>query len=312
MLMGRQLDDVPEAKTGRWELLRALGAVADSPDAARAVTPALGLLPLTDADHTDAFVLNAPPYAAIYLGPDGALGGEGADRVAGFWRALALTPPSEPDHLSALLGLYASLGEAAEDSSRETTAAALTRSQTALLAEHLWPWLPAYLDAITDLPLAPLTAWAGLTSQALTAELTRHTASPAKHPLPLALREAPAPITAEGNVRGLVDALTTPVISGIILTRHTVALGAGQAQVGHRIGERRFTLRAMLEQDPSATLGWLAQEARRWQARHTTRATSLDPIAHPDSAAHPDPTSEWWADRAAHTGALLEHASQVR
>ncbi|HJY04363.1 MAG TPA: hypothetical protein VJ351_26455, partial [Streptosporangiaceae bacterium] len=67
---------------GRWELLRALGAVPDSPAAARCVGAALGLDPVTDAEHTEAFVLNCPPYAAIYLGPQGAIGGEGADRVA--------------------------------------------------------------------------------------------------------------------------------------------------------------------------------------------------------------------------------------
>src|SRR5581483_10798351 len=105
-----------EAQRGelrRWELLRALGAMADSPVAARAVAAPLGLDPVGDDEHTEAFVLNCPPYAAVYLGPDGALGGEGADRAAGFWRALGLTPPAEPDHLTALLALYASLGEAA-------------------------------------------------------------------------------------------------------------------------------------------------------------------------------------------------------
>lgn len=68
--------------TQRWELLRALGAVADSPAVARAVAGPPGLAPLTDAEHTDVFVLNCPPYASVYLGPDGALGGEGADRAA--------------------------------------------------------------------------------------------------------------------------------------------------------------------------------------------------------------------------------------
>src|SRR5581483_7889566 len=82
------------AMNQRWELLRALGAVADSPAAARAVAAALGLDPVSDDEHTEAFVLNCPPYAAVYLGPDGALGGEGADRAAGFWRALGLTPPA--------------------------------------------------------------------------------------------------------------------------------------------------------------------------------------------------------------------------
>ena len=40
------------------------------------------------------------------------LGGEAADRVAGFWRALGREVPGEPDHLSALLGLYAGLADA--------------------------------------------------------------------------------------------------------------------------------------------------------------------------------------------------------
>jgi TorA maturation chaperone TorD len=288
----------------RWELLRAIGAVADSPTAARAVAPALGLPAPTDADHTETFVLNSPPYAAVYLGPDGALGGEGADRVAGFWRALEITPPTEPDHLAALLGLYASLGEAATDqNARPVTAAALTRSRAALLAEHLWPWLPAYLDAVTDLDLPSLTAWAELAQRALAAEHAEHAEhtehaeraeqQPETAQLPLALRGAPAPLGSEGSLRDLVDALTTPVVSGMILTRRRLATGAGQANVGHRIGERRFTLRAMLEQDPAATLTWLETEARRWHARH---------------AARPDPTSQWWADRAGHTAALLREA----
>src|SRR6202011_5683967 len=105
--------EMSRAAAGRWELLRALGAVPDSPAAARCVGPALGLDPVSDAEHTEAFVLNCPPYAAIYLGPQGAIGGEGADRVAGFWRAIGIAPPAEPDHLAALLGLYARLGEAA-------------------------------------------------------------------------------------------------------------------------------------------------------------------------------------------------------
>jgi TorA maturation chaperone TorD len=275
--------------TSRWELLRALAAVADSPGAARAVAPALGLTAPTAAEHTDAFVLNAAPYAAIYLGPDGALGGEGADRIAGFWRALALTPPAEPDHLTTLLTLYTHLGHAAEDTHREPTRTTLTTAQAALLTEHLWPWLPSYLDAITDLGQPALTSWAGLTRQALTAEYRTH---PPASTLPLALRAAPPPPTATGGLRDLIDALTTPIRSGVILTRHRLATGAGQAAVGHRIGERRFTLRAMLEQDPTATLTWLTHEATRWQQRHSDR----DPG---------DAISNWWAARAAHTVRLL-------
>ena len=315
--------------TERWELLRAIGAVADSPAAARAVAGPLGLVPVSDDEHTEAFVLNCPPYAAVYLGPDGALGGEGADRAAGFWRALGLTPPAEPDHLTALLALYAHLGEAAADTGRPVTARALTRVRLSLFREHLWPWLPAYLDAVADLGLPVLAGWAGLARRAVTAEFAGQPAWPV---LPLALRTAPdlasapdlalasdlalapdlvsapdlalAPALARVpraagaeagaglDLRGLVDLLTTPVRSGIILTRRRLAVGAGEAGLGHRIGERRYALRAMLGQDPEAALTWAAAEAARWQDRHARRAAG-------------DEVAAWWAERAARTVDLL-------
>ena len=99
------------------------------------------------------FVLNCPPYASVYLGAEGGLGGEVADRAAGFWRAIGVPPPAEPDHLTALLSLYARLGEApvAGDGAAclaPATAGALARARQALFWEHLWPWLPGFLDAV--------------------------------------------------------------------------------------------------------------------------------------------------------------------
>lgn len=249
---------------------------------------------MSDAEHTDVFVLNLPPYAAVYLGPDGALGGEGADRVAGFWRALGLSPPAEPDHLAALLSLYASLGEARLAAQRPAARAALSRAQATLFWEHLHSWLPAYLDAVTDLPAPALSApalseWAGLLGRVISAEAGRWPACPA---LPAALRAAPAAPGPETSLLQLADLLVIPVRSGVIITRHRLALGAGQAGVGHRIGERRFTLRAMLEQDPPATRAWLAAEASRWQQRHESRAPA-------------DEAARWWAQRARRTAQIL-------
>jgi len=281
----------------RRELLRALGAVADNPADARTAATALGLTPPSPAEHTDVFVLNCPPYASIYLGPDGGLGGEGADRAAGFWRAIGLTPPAEPDHLTALLGLYTGLSEAASQARRPATAAALDRSADALFWEHLWPWLPAYLDAVADLAIPSLTGWTLLTRHVIAAQFA---ARPAPARLPLALRAAPAEAGPDGRVTDLTAALTTPARSGIILTRSRLRLGAGQSRVGHRIGERRFALRAMFDQDPAATLTWLSQEAARWQARHASRVPG-------------DPASRWWAMRASRTARLLQDsASAIR
>ena len=278
---------------GRFELLRAIAAVADSPAGARAVCPALGLAPPSAAEHTGVFVLNCPPYESVYLGPDGALGGEGADRVAGFWRALSLAVPAEPDHLASLLGLYAELGEAALRAPQQATAVALARSAHALFDEHLWPWLPAYLDAVADLSGSALTGWARLAQQVVTAERERVPAGPR---LPLSLRTAPHPGDAGLGSGELTALLTTPARSGFILTRARLAAGAASAGVGHRIGERRFALRAMLEQDLAATLAWLGSEAARWAARHARRAD--------------DPVSQWWSERASATRALLRQVAE--
>jgi TorA maturation chaperone TorD len=166
---------------GRAELFRALGAVAGEPADARTACAALGLPVPGNAEHTEVFVLNCPPYASVYLGADGGLGGEAADRAAGFWRAIGVPPPAEPDHLTALLSLYARLGEAAAAGPlTPATAGALARARQALFWEHLWPWLPGYLDAVDDLGTPALAPWARLARRTLTAERGRHPGGPAR------------------------------------------------------------------------------------------------------------------------------------
>ena len=279
--------------TGRWELLRALGAVAGDPADARTAAAALGLPGCGNAEHADVFVLNCPPYASVYLGAEGGLGGEGADRVAGFWRAIGIDPgPGEPDHLTSLLSLYAHLGEAAAESRTARTAAALGQMRQALFDEHLWPWLPGYLSAVTDLGVGALVAWAELTLRVV----KRERGGTGPDGLPLALREAPAPVDADGGLDELLGGLVAPVRSGLILTRRAVAAGAGQAGAGHRIGERRFALRAMLESEPDRPAGWLGQEAARWSQRHLGIAAG-------------DPVQQWWAGRAAATARVLRGQS---
>ena len=283
---------------GRAELFRALGAVAGDPADARAACAALGLPVPGNAEHTEVFVLNCPPYASVYLGAEGGLGGEAADRAAGFWRAIGVPPPAEPDHLTALLSLYARLDEAADAGDgaagplAPATAGALARARQALFWEHLWPWLPGYLDAVGDLGTPALASWARLVRRALAAERGRHPGGR----LPLALRAAPvpsSPVTEPGGTGDLLDLLTAPVRGGFVLTRRGLAAAAAAAGAGHRIGERRFTLRALLEQAPAETRRWLSAEAARWSARHESRGPAGDIV------------QAWWAGRAARTAQLL-------
>jgi nitrate reductase delta subunit len=290
---------------GRTELLRALGAVASSPPPqCSQAAEGLGLPAPTAAEHTGVFVLSAPPYAAIHLGGEGKLGGEGMDRVAGFWRVLGLTPPADADHLGALLMLYAELGDAQTAAHGERSRGRLRRAREALLWEHLWSWAPGYLTAVGRLGTPSLGPWARLTLRALARE-TRLCTAPAA--LPLALRAAPPPLgagdapdetgwagPAPGAGGHLLDLLLAPVRSGVLLTREDLREAADAAGVGYRLGERRYTLAAMLGQDGAATLGWLSGFARRWASWHIEQ--------HPVPG--PDPR-RWWADRAAGTAVAL-------
>lgn len=274
------------------ELLRALGSVATSPPPlCHPVAESLGLPALTAAEHTGVFVLAAPPHAAIHLGEHGKLGGEGLDRVAGFWRAIGLPPPQDADHLGALLMLYAELSEAETAARREATCDRLRHAREALLFEHLWSWAPGYLTAVARLGAPSLAAWARLTLSVLGREARRAAVPRA---LPLALRMAPAPVTATGSRDQLLDALVAPVRSGILLTGADLREAAVAAGLGYRVGERRYTLRAMLDQDAGGTLGWLGSHADRWAALHSAQ----QPIGGHDPR-------RWWARRAARTARTL-------
>ena len=189
----------------------------------------------------------------------------------------------------ALLSLYARLGEAAGQTRVRATAGALTRARRALFWEHLWPWLPGYLDAVEDLGTPALAPWARLARRALQADRGGHPGGR----LPLALRAAPAPVTEPGGTDDLLDMLTCPVRSGLILTRRGLAGGAAETGAGHRIGERRFALRALLDQAPAETLGWLAGEAARWSRRYASQGPGGDIV------------QAWWARRAGTSARIL-------
>ena len=133
------------------ELLRALGVLAEPPEAGHArVAHALGLAPVPDgAAYAELFLFQLHPYASVYLDSEGMLGGDARERVAGFWRAVGRTPPAEPDHVSALLGLYAALLEEATDAV-PAEKVMVRRSATALLHEHLAPWMLGYLERVGE------------------------------------------------------------------------------------------------------------------------------------------------------------------
>ena len=286
----------------RWELLRALGAVAADPAAATA----LGLPPCGTAEHSEVFAFNCPPYASAYLGDDTA-------RLAAFWTAIGLDVPAEPDHLSTLLGLYARLGEAGPAPGRPASTAPASTAPASTAPASTAPASTAPASTVPGAPMALAARLprrrrrsAGRVAGAVgRADLGRAPARAGTGPgpdglLPLALREAPlalreAPLALRGGAAGLLDGLTTPLRSGIILTRRAVAAAADQIGAGQRIGDRRRALGAMLAAEPERTTRWLADEADRWSRWHLAVVPE----------APGDPVQRWWADRAARTARQL-------
>ena len=278
--------------SARWELLRALGAAVLTPPPGNAgPCEALDLPPQTGAEHTHVFMLSAPPHAAIHLGPEGKLGGEGLDRISGFWRALGLQAPDDADHLGTLLLLYAELGEAETGTGSGRVRSQMRQARTALFHEHLWSWAPGYLAAVRGLGVPSVAEWAQLVQQALRVEL--QDVAPAAL-LPLALREAPAPLGTDPTFDETLDVLVAPICSGMILTYPDLEAAAASAGLGVRRGERRYALRALFEQDAAATLLLLADHADDWSVVHAAHAH--------DGA---NDACSWWSARAAHTSSVL-------
>lgn len=264
--------------TDRAELFRALGVLAEPPGAAhRPIAESLRLRAAPSAeDFASLFLFQAYPYASVYIGPEGMLGGEARDRVAGFWRALGLVPPPEPDHVATLLGLYGSLIDA-EAAAGDPARAALRRSsRSALLWEHLLSWLPPWLAVVDEVGPAPYRAWAAVLDTALREEA--RDLGP-QDLLPLHLRMAPGLPPDDASLDEWVAALVAPVRTGMLLTRTDLRRAARDLGIGTRVGERGFMLRALLDQDASGTARWLAQEARRWAGRHRAGSAGLGAVA---------------------------------
>ncbi len=148
--------------------------------------------------HTEILLLEVYPYASVYVGAEGMMGGEAADRIAGFWRVLGATPPPEPDHLASVCGLYASLLDAEWERDKSEgggpgsgasgaggrSDSPVSNARRAFLWEHMVPWIPLFSQKVEQVArrlgseAGPLAAWAALLLEALVAEASPGDASP--------------------------------------------------------------------------------------------------------------------------------------
>jgi hypothetical protein len=65
----------------------------------------------------------------------------------------------------------------------------------------------------------------------------------------------------------------------MILLRSDLSHAARRLNLGLRLGERRFILKALFSQDGAGVLDWLSSEADAWTERHRRRRGSLGATA---------------------------------
>lgn len=274
----------------RGELWRALGSISEISGPHRSLSRALRLPDLDPVSQTELFVLQLPPYAARYLSSDGMLGGESADRVAGFWRVLGMIPPAEPDHLASIAGLYGALLDAEAALAGPSWQSPVKRAREVLFWEHIATWMPPYLLQVSNLGDGAQRAWADVLLDAIYAEATM-LISPERPSL--GFREAPPPVGPDTEASDAIEAVLVPGRSGLILTKAALARASAEIGVGLRVGERRFILQSLLDQDPAATLGWLTAESSAWRLALLQLPTALGVMV------------EFWTTRVAATEARL-------
>lgn len=282
------------------DLLRLLATLAQTPAASHSsFCEALGLSVPADIEswrvaHAAAFIEQCPPYASMMVGEQGHIGGEAADRVAGFRRLLGSEVGEAPDALIALLHDYAELVERAVDDPRAGHARA------AMLWEHLLAWLMPYLDAMQRSAPAPYNAWAAMLRDIFMLEAA---AIPSPGALPLHLRVAPDGQTLADaeTADAAIQALLTPAATGIVLTRADLARAVAALEAGLVQNSRSFVIKHLLDQDAAGTLDWLAAEAHRQAQARTDEQQALGDVA------------RFWANRATETArALAAMANQAR
>lgn len=261
------------------ELFRALGALIEPPtDELKPVAEALELGPLPSVqEHTELFSFQLYPYASVYLGPEGMLGGEARDRIAGFYVAMKQTPPAEPDHLTDLFAFYAWMCAHEAPPERPVVAAALEHVRKAFLWEHLISWLPPYLLKVREIGAPFYQQWATLVELVLAQETAKF-GEPEQ--ISSHLLDAPGLIDPrDATFTEFLDSVLAPVRSGMILTRIDLLSVARKLDLGIRLGERKYILNALFEQDADGMLHWLAEQAGIWVERHQEAGKNIGATA---------------------------------
>lgn len=245
------------------------------PELAGELPPSVDLDELA-AQHYALLGHELPPYAGVFVGDDGLVGGgRPAVMVRTVHQVLGVECPADPgpDHLGQMLRLLAVLADAQLDAMEHGDAAdlrTLAGWQRRVLDEAVLPWMPPLHAALGGQPPSVWTRVLELAIGVLGHQRAEDPSLPRS--VPLARGDVSAETVLDEprtSLRTVAEILTTPVRSGVYLTRRDLDTVARRCELPRGFGGRRDTmeklLRAAAEYD---AMPRLVQELRQlWATR---------------------------------------------
>lgn len=323
------------------ELLRALGSLIDAPSPQHgAVARALGLPePPSPAEHGRVVASQRWPYASVYLGSEGMMGGDARARIAGFRRALGAdlgqdgrAAATEADHLAALLDLLAALDRWGGNGGRASTGGSATgpagpmsdvaasrpqdsraqdpgaahrtllgHAKITLVREHIAPWLGPYLASFHHCGSEFYEAWATLLGRAIGAVQAEMESEPDSPPSP----SLPAALRAAPALPDPRRAGGEAFVAGLL-----APVRSGMILVRDDLARlaRDAGLACRAGERRYVLVGLLAQDPGGTLARLSRRAREWRERL--SAQASPARIAQWWAARADTTARLLSELAR--
>jgi TorA maturation chaperone TorD len=241
------------------------------------------------AAYQTLFGFNVFPYESAFLEPSGSLGGEISDGVLGRYAQVGFEVGGNaeaPDHIATELALLAVCSQrvASQWEAGDSKAAQHLRDwQQQFLADHLLRWIAPFAQAVRA-EADPFYAELVEMTMALVAY---HYADLSDGSAPLPPFELPLPPKLLGKeetgLKEIADYLTSPLYSGIFLSRDAIGRLARQANLPRGFGGRRQMLTNLLrsaaqyEQFPTliAHLNTLVQS---WITGYQADALAFPPL----------------------------------
>lgn len=266
---GMNANDVGARELAGYERLLALLFAKEPDDELRALMRRIPELaarttPEAAGRHTHVLVLNAYPFASVYLDEGGALHGSRAAFTRDVVRALGLQVEAREgmaaDHVSVSLDALVALLEREADAADPLEARRARHAQRTVLAEHLFPWAPSFLGTVQRVDEGGLY---GAAARLARSTLIRHARRLDEASTGQALSSArtgaarEVPQAAKASLQDdPVAWLASPARCGMFLSRYDLAVLATTAGIPTRIGGRRFVLESMVRtagEDAAAT-----------------------------------------------------------